>query len=104
MIDLAGALVDRDGGMVTVVLNGLDAARDPLGLAGTVARRLAAEPGGRVLVGTRPRTDDGADLVAALGPATLVEVAATDDLAVVQSWRERLRGLADRAPSVLRLL
>ncbi|MEO3790836.1 WD40 repeat domain-containing protein [Nonomuraea sp. B10E15] len=104
MADLADALADRDSGTVTVIMDGLEAARDPLGVAGTVARRLAAEPGARVLVGTRPRTTGNADLVAALGPATILHLPATDDDAVVRSWRELLRGLADRAPHAPALL
>lgn len=48
--ELAAALAARDGGDVTIVLRNLEAAADPEGIAGTVARRLATEPGVRVIV------------------------------------------------------
>ncbi|GIG65844.1 WD40 repeat domain-containing protein [Phytomonospora endophytica] len=66
--ELAAALARRDGGDVTIALHDLAAANDPAGVAGTVARRLAAEPGVRVIVSMRSRDER---LIALLGPATV---------------------------------
>jgi WD40 repeat protein len=73
MTHLVDALRDRDGGDITVVLDHLHAARDPRGVAWTVARRLAAEPGVRVVVGTRaPAADE--EPLPALGPCEVLRV------------------------------
>jgi len=68
MSGLVAALSERDGGDVTVALHNLDSAGDPDGVAGTVARRLAAEPGVRVVVSMRSGDDR---LLTLLGPATV---------------------------------
>ncbi|WP_406862909.1 hypothetical protein ABZO31_21705 [Streptomyces sp. HUAS MG47] len=81
--------VRGSGRRLTLLLDGLDEAQDPLEIADGVLRGLAALPGVRVVVGTRPSTDPetgsedavpqdagtgprhGADLLEALGAAPL---------------------------------
>ncbi|WP_433795128.1 hypothetical protein [Actinoplanes sp. CA-252034] len=80
----SGADVDHlidglTGRRFTILVDGLDEATDPVAVAGSVLRRLAAQPHGRVLVGTRASVDDQVDgpppvrpeLITALGPAHL---------------------------------
>ncbi|MEK0097991.1 ATP-binding protein [Streptomyces sp. A475] len=66
----------------TMLVDALDEAQEPLDIAGSLLRRLAALPGVRVVVGTRASTQEGPDqpetedrdLLEALGMARLVAV------------------------------
>jgi WD40 repeat protein len=79
----------------TVMVDALDEAIDPPGIAGSVLRRLAAVPGVRVVVGTRRSLDEGPDLPDPVGEELL-------DALVLHPGRDRLLSLLDEPDSIAR--
>ncbi|MFG1816971.1 hypothetical protein ACGFIF_24660 [Kribbella sp. NPDC049174] len=94
---LLGA-IERRTEPLTVLVDALDEAQEPLEVAGTVLRQLADAPGCRVVVGTRRSTSEGpdlpepddSDLLDALGRISTVTVG-LDTTAVTKYVERRLR-------------
>jgi hypothetical protein len=79
----------------TVLVDALDEAVDPLGIASSVLRRLAVIPGVRVVVGTRRSLTEGPDLPDPVAEELL-------DALVLDSGRDRLLRLGDEPDSIAR--
>jgi WD40 repeat protein len=63
-LDFLAQALSRRAEPLTILTDALDESTDPLDLAGSLLSRIAAEPGVRLIVGTRPSTRDSPDHVA----------------------------------------
>ena len=101
----------RSGGCLTILLDALDEAQEPLTTAREVVRRLAELRGVRVVVGTRSSTRESPDqpgpldedLLEALGDGFRVVVDA-DPAAVTRYVAKRLRARLGDNPDTLKLI
>ncbi|MFI6580945.1 hypothetical protein [Embleya sp. NPDC050493] len=87
----------RRGGVCTILVDALDEAQEPITIAGSVLRRMAALPGVRIVVGTRASTreavdahTDDTDLLTALDAAGERVVVASDRRSVGAYVEQRL--------------